>query len=240
MLRFSLLIAAVALTASATPAAQQPNVVFILVDDLGYMDIGANNPNTFYETPNIDGLAASGMRFTNGYAANPVCSPTRYSIMTGKYPSRVDATNFFAGKRSGRFLPAPMNDRMPLEEVTLAELLKTAGYQTFFAGKWHLGPTEEFWPTRQGFDVNKGGHQAGGPFKAGKYFSPYGNPRLADGPQGEHLTARLAEETSAFIRAHKDEPFLAYLSFYSVHTPLMAPQELVAKYRAKAERLAIG
>ena len=221
------------------PAMATPNVVFILVDDLGYMDIGANNPETFYETPNIDKLAATGCRFTDGYAANPVCSPTRYSIMTGKYPSRVDATNFFAGKRSGRFLPAPMSDRMELPEITIAESLKEHGYTTFFAGKWHLGPTEEFWPTKQGFDVNKGGHRAGGPFKAGKYFVPYANPRLEDGPKGEHLTARLGAETSAFIRANNDKPFLAYLSFYSVHTPLMAPKPLVQKYKEKAERLGL-
>ncbi len=226
--------------AAAVSAADQPNVVFILVDDLGYMDIGANNPDTFYETPNIDRLASSGMRFTNGYAANPVCSPTRYSIMTGKHPSRIDATNFFAGRRAGRFLPAPLNDRMPLEEITIAEALREAGYTTFFAGKWHLGPDENFWPTRQGFDINKGGHRAGGPFKAGKYFSPYANPRLENGPPGEHLTARLAEETVAFIRQNKDKPFLAYLAFYSVHTPLMAPKQLVAKYEAKASRLGLN
>ncbi len=217
-------------------AGAAPNVVFILVDDLGYMDIGANNPDTFYETPNLDKLAASGMRFTNGYAANPVCSPTRYSIMTGKYPSRVDATNFFSGKRPGRFLPAPLNDRMPLPEITIAEALQNAGYKTFFAGKWHLGPDEDFWPTKQGFDVNKGGHRAGAPFKAGKYFVPYANPRLEDGPPGEHLTARLGDETVKFIRDNQDRSFLAYLSFYSVHTPLMAPEDLVEKYRAKAER----
>ncbi len=238
MSRF-ILVAAVSVLFASMSVADRPNVVFILVDDLGYMDIGANNPETFYETPHVDRLAATGMRFTDGYAANPVCSPTRYSIMTGRYPSRVDATNFFAGKRSGRFLPAVLNDRMPLEEITLAELLKSAGYATFFAGKWHLGPNEEFWPTRQGFDVNKGGHVAGGPFKAGKYFSPYANPRLDDGPKGEHLTARLAEETVKFIRDHKDQPFLAYLSFYTVHTPLMAPKELVEKYQAKAERLGL-
>ena len=219
---------------------EHPNVLFVLVDDLGYMDIGANNPATFYETPNIDKLADSGMRFTNGYAANPVCSPTRYSILTGKYPSRVDATNFFAGNRAGRFLPAVLNDRMPLDEWTLAEAAKASGYSTFFAGKWHLGPTEEFWPEHQGFDVNAGGHRAGGPFKAGKYFSPYANPRLQDGPEGEHLTARLADETVRFIRKHKKQPFLAYLSFYSVHTPLMAPRDLVAKYREKAERLGLS
>ncbi len=212
-------------------------VLFILVDDLGYMDIGANNPKTFYETPNIDKLAGSGMRFTDGYAANPVCSPTRYSIMTGRYPSRVDATNFFSGKRSGRFNPAPLNDRMPLEELTIAETLKENGYHTFFAGKWHLGPTEEYWPTKQGFDINRGGHRGGGPYGGKKYFSPYENPRLTNGPDGEHLPARLARETADFIEQHHDEPFLAYLSFYSVHTPLMAPKDLVAKYQAKAKRL---
>lgn len=218
----------------------KPNVVFILVDDLGYMDIGANNPETFYETPNIDRLAATGMRFTNGYAANPVCSPTRYSILTGRYPSRVDATNFFSGMRSGRYKPAPLNDRMPLEETTLAEALKEAGYATFFAGKWHLGPSEEFWPRRQGFDVNIGGHNSGGPWGGKKYFSPYDNPRLPDGPDGEHLPDRLSRETVTFIEQHKDEPFLAYLSFYSVHTPLMAPDELVKKYQRKAERLGLS
>lgn len=235
-----LLFAAWTLLILVQPAsAAQPGFLFILVDDLGYMDIGANNPETFYETPNIDRLAAEGMRFTSGYAANPVCSPTRYSIMTGKHPSRVDATNFFAGKRAGRFEPAPLNDRMPLSEVTLAEALKQGGYATFFAGKWHLGPSEEFWPERQGFDVNKGGWRAGGPFRAGKYFSPYANPRLKDGPKGEHLPHRLASETMDFIREHKAEPFLAYLSFYSVHTPLMAPKELVEKYRQKAVRLGL-
>ncbi len=240
--RSAVLIVALAMIAATAPmarASDRPNVVMILVDDLGYMDIGANNPQTFYETPNIDRLAASGIRFTDGYAANPVCSPTRYSIMTGRYPSRVDATNFFSGKRSGRFLPAPLNDRMPLEEATIAEALKDGGYTTFFAGKWHLGPDEDFWPDKQGFDINKGGYSAGGPFKAGKYFSPYGNPRLTDGPIGEHLTARLAEETATFIRQHKDGPFLAYLAFYSVHTPLMAPKDLVAKYEAKAKRLGL-
>ena len=216
------------------------SVLFILVDDLGYMDIGANNPNTFYETPNIDKLAASGMRFTDGYAANPVCSPTRYSIMTGRYPSRVDATNFFSGRRSGKFNPAPLNDRMPLDEITIAEALKEHGYQTFFAGKWHLGPTEEYWPTQQGFDVNRGGHRGGGPYGGKKYFSPYENPTLPNGPEGEHLPDRLARETSEFMEEHRDEPFLAYLSFYSVHTPLMAPKDLVAKYQAKAKKLGLS
>lgn len=216
-------------------ANERPNFVFFLVDDLGYMDIGANNPNTFYETPNVDQLAREGVRFTNGYAANPVCSPTRYSIMTGKYPSRVDATNFFSGKRSGRFNPAPMNDRMPLKEVTVAEALKAAGYRTAFFGKWHLGPTEEFWPEHQGFDVNFAGHARGAPRS---YFSPYSNPRLENGSKGEHLTKRLTDEVVRQIDEFKDDPFLCYLSFYTVHTPLQAPKKLVAKYRKKAEALA--
>ncbi|RMG02132.1 MAG: sulfatase, partial [Planctomycetota bacterium] len=158
----------------ATAKDRRPNFVFILVDDLGYMDIGAYNPNTFYETPNVDALAASGMRFTDGYAANPVCSPTRFSIMTGKYPTRDGCTNFFSGRREGRFRPAPLNDRMPLEEVTIAEALKSGGYATAFIGKWHLGPTEEYWPENQGFDINIAGCHRGSP--AG-YFAPHQNPR---------------------------------------------------------------
>ncbi len=218
-------------------AGDRPNVVFFLVDDLGYMDVGANNPETFYETPNIDRLAASGMRFTDGYAANPVCSPTRYSILTGRYPTRVGATNWFSGTREARFRPAPLHDRMPLEEVTLAEALREAGYRTFFAGKWHLGPTEEYWPEAQGFEVNRGGWSRGGPYGPGQYFPPYGNPRLEDGPEGEHLPDRLATETLRFIEAHRAEPFLAYLSFYSVHTPLLGRPDLVRKYEKKiAER----
>jgi arylsulfatase A-like enzyme len=215
--------------------AERPNFVFFLVDDLGYMDIGANNPDTFYETPNVDRIAQRGTRFTNGYAANPVCSPTRYSIMTGKYPTRVAATNFFSGKREGRFKPAELNDRMPLQEVTLAEALKEHGYATFFAGKWHLGPGEDYWPERQGFDVNKGGIDRGGPYGGKKYFSPYGNPKLEDGPEGEHLPDRLAGEAVKFIAEHKGEPFLTYIAFYSVHTPLMGRPDLVEKYQRKAK-----
>lgn len=227
--------------ASTGRAADKPtNFVFFLVDDLGYMDVGCNNPDTFYETPNIDSLAKSGMRFTDGYAACPVCSPTRYSIMTGKYASRVDATNFFCGNRVGKFKGAPLRCQMPLEEVTIAEALKEHGYATFFAGKWHLGPTAEFWPENQGFDVNKGGHNRGGPYGGKKYFSPYGNPRLEDGPDGEHLPDRLATETNKFIEANKDKPFFAYLAFYSVHIPLIAREDLTKKYQQKAARLKLG
>ncbi len=215
--------------------AEPPNIVFLLVDDLGAMDIGVFNPGTFYETPNIDRLAAAGVRFTRGYAANPVCSPTRFSIMTGRYPTRVGATNYFAGRREEKFAPAPLNDRMPLEEYTLAEALRDGGYNTAFLGKWHLGPTEEFWPLAQGFDVNVGGHRGGMPRS---YFSPYSNPTLEDGPEDEHLTARLTDEALALLDGYaadeEGRPFLLYLAYYTVHTPLRAPADLIAKYAAKA------
>jgi len=221
----------------ATPRAGAPNVVVILADDLGFMDIGANNPDCLYDTPNLDRLAATSMRFTNGYAACPVCSPTRFALMTGRYPSRADATNYFMGRRAARFKPALANDRMDIDERTLAEELGDRGYATFFAGKWHLGPTPEYWPENQGFDVNRGGHRGGGPYGGKKYFSPYGNPRLEDGPDGEHLPDRLAQETCDFMAEHKSEPFLAYLSFYSVHTPLIGRGDLVEKYRRRIAEL---
>lgn len=221
---------------------QRCNFVFFLVDDLGWTDLGCFGSN-FYETPNVDKLCASGMKFTNTYAACPVCSPTRASIMTGKYPQRVGITDYINPgggnqpenwRRKTRLLPAAYQDRLAHKEVTISEALKKAGYATFFAGKWHLGP-EGFWPEDQGFDINKGGCERGGPYGGRKYFPPYGNPRLKDGPEGEHLPDRLASETVTFIEAHRNEPFLAYLSFYSVHTPLMARPDLEQKYREKAK-----
>jgi len=223
---------------------RKPSFVFFLVDDLGWKDLGCYG-STFYETPHIDRLAAQGMRFTNAYAACPVCSPTRASIMTGKYPARLRTTDWFGAPQPDTvdkhptkdkpLLPARYENRVPLEEVTVAEALKEGGYATFFAGKWHLGP-EGFWPEDQGFEINKGGGERGGPYGGKRYFSPYGNPRLPDGPDGEHLPDRLATETCRFIEANKDQPFLAYLSFYSVHMPLMAREDLKAKYEEKARQ----
>ncbi|MBN1908980.1 MAG: sulfatase [Pirellulales bacterium] len=239
---FALGLLAVCLTGLPTEAAPKRNFVFILVDDLGWTDLGCYG-STFYETTNVDRLAASGMRFTNAYAASPVCSPTRASILTGKYPARlgIDSVIDHQGKynpenwrRRTLMLPARTRDRMPLDEVTVAESLKQAGYATCFAGKWHLGP-KGAWPEDQGFDINKGGWDLGGPFRGKRYFSPYGNPCLKDGPPGEHLPDRLASETIRFIEQHRDGPFLAYLSFYSVHTPLMARADLKQKYEAKRE-----
>ncbi len=235
MLQAARTLCLVALLSGGAAAGDRPNIVFFLVDDLGVMDVGAYNPDTFYETPHIDRLAASGMRFTQGYAACPVCSPTRYSILTGKYPTRAALTDWLVGKREGRFAPAPLNDHMPLEEVTLAESLRVAGYRTAFLGKWHLGPTEKFWPEAQGFDFNLGGHDRGSP--PGGYFSPFRNPRLTDGPTGEHLPQRLADEACRLLDEMQDDPFLLYFSFYSVHTPLQGREDLVNKYRAKSVEL---
>ncbi len=221
------------------------NFLFVLVDDLGYMDVGCNNPETFYETPNIDQLAEQGVRFTNAYAASPVCSPTRVSILSGKYPSRLATTNYFGApqpetwNRNTPLLPASYVEHLPEDEFTLAEALQEAGYPTFFTGKWHLGQAG-CWPENHGFDINKGGWTAGGPYGGNKYFSPYGNPRLEDGPEGEHLPDRLATETIQFIEDNADKPFLAYLSFYSVHTPLMGRKDLVEKYRKKKDSLSFS
>lgn len=226
----------------------RPNIVFILADDLGWTDLGSFG-SSFYETPNIDRLAFEGMKFTNAYAACPVCSPTRASIMTGKYPARTANTDWFGAPqpdnlqshwtRNKPLLPAPYKEYLETEEKTIAESLKEAGYATFFAGKWHLGPEEKYWPENHGFDINKGGHKAGGPYGGSKYFSPYENPRLEDGPDGEYLPLRLGEETASFIEAHKDKPFFAYLSFYSVHTPLMTTKALETKYQQKKEKLGL-
>jgi arylsulfatase A-like enzyme len=215
------------------------NFVFFLVDDMGWRDAQCYG-STFYETPNIDHLASTGMRFTDAYAACPVCSPTRASIMAGKYPARMDTTDWFGAPQAARINwgdkmnPARYVDHLPLEEITLAEAFKEAGYATFFAGKWHLGK-EGYLPERQGFDINKGGHARGSP--PGGYFSPYKNPKLPDGPDGEHLCDRLAGESIRFLEQHKEEPFLLYLSFYSVHTPLQAKKELVKKYEARQKEV---
>nr|WP_246120059.1 sulfatase [Blastopirellula retiformator] len=221
-----------------------PNFVFFLVDDLGWTDTGVYG-SSFYQTPNVDALAKGGMKFTNAYAACQVCSPTRASIMTGKYPQRVQITDYIGApqpdgwRRNTPLLPAPYEPQLALKEKTLAEALKERGYATFFAGKWHLG-SQGYWPEDQGFDVNQGGIDRGGPYGGKRYFSPYGNPRLTDGPDGEHLPDRLASETVKFIEEHQDEPFLAYLSFYSVHTPLMARKDLKQKYEDIKSRIRIA
>jgi len=223
---------------------QKPNFIFILVDDLGWTDLGCYG-STFYETPNIDQLASEGTRFTNAYAACPVCSPTRASIMTGKYPARINLTDWIPGRQQytgpqpcDKLIPKDFELEMKQEEITIAEALKEAGYKTFFAGKWHLGQDSIYWPEYQGFDINKGGWSTGWP--QGGYFSPYVNPRLESGPEGEHLTDRLTSESIQFLESVNDDPFLLYLSFYAVHTPLQAKEELIRKYEKKADNLGLN
>ena len=224
------------------------NVVFILADDLGWRDLGCFG-SSFYETPHLDNLAKSGTRFTQAYAACPVCSPTRSSILTGQYPARTKNTNYFGAPqpetaKTNKYFnkrplfPAPYIDYLDSKHTTLAEALKAQGYATFFAGKWHLGG-EGSLPKDHGFDINKGGTKGGGPYSGKKYFSPYNNPNLKDGPDGEHLPDRLAAETAKFIAANKDKPFLAYLSFYSVHTPLMGRKDLIEKYEKKRKQFSV-
>lgn len=234
MIRRPLFLLVIALVGLAAPVAAQQerplNVVVLLVDDWGWRDAGCYG-STFYETPNIDALAASGVRFTQAYTACPVCSPTRVSIMTGKHPARLRTTDWFGGRRKGKLLPAPYFDYLAHEEVTLGEVFGEAGYRTGFFGKWHLG-RDPYTPESQGFDVNVGGHFRGSP--PGGYFSPYDNPKLSDGPEGEHLPSRLADEAVQFIEDSGDDPYLCYLAFYSVHTPLQSRPDLTAKYEAKA------
>jgi arylsulfatase A-like enzyme len=227
-------------TALDARAADRPNIVFILADDLGWRDL-SNEGSTFYESPHIDKIAQGGMKFTQGYAACQVCSPSRASILTGKYPTKHGITTWI-GDRSGEawrgsgrhdsHLPPEYDRNLRASEITLAEVLREAGYKTFFAGKWHLGG-EGSWPTDHGFEINKGGWDVGSP--RGGYFAPWQNPNLKPGPAGESLPIRLGRETADFIEANKDEPFFAFLSFYSVHGPIQTTPELWEKYRDKVE-----
>ena len=220
-------------------AARKPNIVFILADDLGWRDL-SNEGSTYYESPHIDSIARRGMKFTRGYATCQVCSPSRASILTGKYPTKHGITTWI-GDRSGEawrgagrhdsHLPPDYERDLRAEELTLAEVLRAAGYKTFFAGKWHLG-SKGSWPTDHGFEINQGGWDVGSP--RGGYFSPWQNPNLPSGPAGESLPIRLGQETAAFIEANQDQPFLAYLSFYSVHGPIQTSPALWKKYRDQA------
>lgn len=224
--------------------AKKPNIVFILADDLGYTDLGCYG-STFYETPNLDRLAMQGIRFSDSYAACPVSSPTRASIMTGKYPVKTGITDWIPGRQAtnsgspeDKLLALPFNLKLDLEEVTIAEILKNHGYTTMISGKWHLGEDSIYWPESQGFDINAGGFSKGAPIlnkKANGYFSPYGNPRLKDGPKGEYLTDRQTDEAIKFIEKNRKKPFFLYLSFYAVHNPMQAKEEQVNKFIAKAD-----
>lgn len=227
---------------------EHPNVIFILADDFGWNDLGCMGSD-YYETPNIDRLAKRGVLFTNAYATCQVSSPSRASILTGKYTPRHGITDWIGeasgekwqkANRNTKLLPADYVWNLPKEELTLPECLKQYDYTTFIAGKWHLGD-EGSWPEDHGFDINAGGWTAGNP--KGGYFSPYSNPKLPDGEKGENLSMRLGNETISFIRNHckksKKKPFFAYLSFYAVHGPIQTTEDNWSYFRDKAEKAGI-
>lgn len=208
---------AVAMLAQETP--RRWNVVLILADDLGWRDLGCTG-STFYETPAIDRLASQGMRFTLAYSACNVCSPTRASLMTGKYPARLHTTNFFGGKRRGALLPPEYRQSLPAEETTIAEAFKQGGYRTAISGKWHLGGKGSL-PADHGFDV-----------VLGASTRPAGGP--ADDP---HFSKMLSTQAAAFIDESRDKPFFLYFPLHGPHVPLKTRPELLEKYKAKAAAL---
>jgi arylsulfatase A-like enzyme len=212
-------------------ANRPPNIVFILIDDMGWKDVGCNG-SKFYETPNIDALAGRGMRFTDAYAACPVCSPTRASILTGKYPARLNLTDWLPGRpdmNSQKLLRPKIVNHLPLDENNLAKALKAVGYRTAIIGKWHLGGGK-FLPEKQGFDVNIGGTAGGSP--PGGYFN-FKTPTMSAANGDEYLTDRITDEAEKFIDQNKDGPFFLYLSHYAVHIPLQSKQAMLAHYQQK-------
>ena len=222
-------------------SSKKPNIIFILIDDLGWRDLGCYG-STFYETPNLDRLAAEGMRFTDAYASCPVCSPTRASVMTGKYPATLGLTDWIdwggaCHPRRGRVVDVPYIKELPLSEKTVAGALRAKGYATWHVGKWHLGGPGHY-PENLGFDVNIGGCEWGMPAKG--YFSPWSIPTLADAAPGTYLTDHLTDEAIRLVRERDpSRPFFLNLWHYAVHIPIQAPPALIAKYEAKAKRLGL-
>jgi arylsulfatase A len=217
--------------------ARRPNIVFILIDDLGWADVGCFG-STYHKTPNIDRLAGEGMRFTDAYAACGVCSPTRASILTGKYPARLHLTDWIPGEGNAAANALRIPDWrqwLPLEEVTIAEALKRAGYVSASIGKWHLGGPKYF-PQHQGFDLNVAGGDIGHP---ASYFWPYEGrshtvPGLkTGGREGEYLTDRLTDAAEGFIEQSKGRPFFLYFAHYAVHRPLEGKPGLVGQYQKR-------
>ncbi|MEM6757762.1 MAG: sulfatase-like hydrolase/transferase, partial [Planctomycetota bacterium] len=219
------------------PDSHRPNILFVLIDDLGYADLGCYG-SIFYETPHLDRLAGRGLRFTDSYAACPVCSPTRASLLTGKYPATVGITNWIGGNPWGKLMGVPFFDRLPEGETTVAQALRDGGYHAWHVGKWHLGP-ESRHPNRVGFENNVGGCHWGAPHEG--YFAPWGIETLPDSLDGTYLTDRLTDEAVALIErgAQADRPWFLHLAHYAVHTPLQAPPELVKKYEEKARALGL-
>lgn len=212
------------------------NIVYILIDDMGWKDLGCYGSG-YYETPCIDKLAQEGMLFDHAYAACPVCSPTRASIMSGKYPARVKVTDWIGAAARGKLIDAPYVDHLPLEEVSLASSLRAGGYATWHVGKWHLGQ-RDFYPEKHGFDVNRGGSHVGHPRHG--YFSPYHLEHLEEGPEGEYLTDRLTDESIKLIKTRdRRKPFFLNLWHYTVHTPIQAKAQDIAYFEKKAHLLGL-
>jgi len=216
---------------------KRPNFLFILVDDLGWMDLGCYG-SSFYETPNLDKLASEGISFTNAHASCPVCSPTRASILTGKYPATLGLTQFIGGNTEGKLIEPTYIDHLPLNEMSLAATLKENGYQTWHVGKWHLGG-EAYYPEKHGFDVNIAGCEYGIPIHG--YFSPWRIPNLEDLPikkrrNKKYLTDHLTDEAIKLILASDDKPFYLNMWYYSVHIPIQAKRDYIRYYREKAKK----
>lgn len=230
----SALLALTSLSSSAVSAAPRPpNIVLFVVDDLGWRDLSCYG-SSFYDTPNVDRLAASGMKFTNAYATCHVCSPSRASLLTGKYPARLQLTDWLSGRKNfpfQRLLNAELQQHLPLQEITIAEALKEHGYRTAHIGKWHLGE-EPFGPLSQGFDIQAPRWNKGWP-KLG-YHAPFELEGLADQP-GDYLTDRLTDVAEDFIETSGGKPFFLYLSHFAVHDPIQGPEALVSKYERKRE-----
>ena len=237
MKRFILTALCCALGLFSASAAKRPNVVFFLVDDMGWRDVGCFG-SPFYDTPNIDRLAKQGVKFTNAYATCHVCSPTRASIMTGKYPGRLDLTDWLSGRRDFDFqshLSAEKLQALPAEEITIAETLKANGYRTGIFGKWHLG-NDPAGPLSQGFDVQVPSWNGCCP--RGGYHPPYKMEGLKiEGKEDEYLTDRLNSMALDFIEQSGDKPVFLYLSHFSVHDPIQGRKDLVKKYGAKLAKL---
>lgn len=227
---------------SALAASKQPNIILFLVDDMGWMD-SETYGSAFYETPALNRLAKEGMLFTQAYA-QPLCSPSRAALMTGKYPARLHMHQAITGASKpepkvpsqGRptepVLWPESRSRLPLEEQTIAEALQQRGYQTWFLGKWHLGSSAAFYPDHQGFDKLVG---VGGAGPRGGYFAPNAIPRLQPGPAGEYICERLTDEACDLMEHRGDQPFFMYLAHFNVHAPYEAKPEFVARFAGQID-----
>ena len=244
----------VATVSAQTDRPATPNIVLILIDDLGWADLGLTG-STYYETPNVDALAAEGVFFSDAYAANPVCSPTRASILTGKYPSRIGLTNHsgYAGAQgpTHRLKPPAVVGNMPPEDTTLAEALKEAGYTTAHIGKWHLqahhDQSRAHYPQANGFDLNIAGHRGGHPNSfhfpyKGTTHPAYDVPDLEDGQAGDYLTDVLTDRAIEFLesQANAQQPFFLNMWYYTVHTPIEPRQDKLEKYKEKAKAMKLN